>query len=74
MSRTINHQLSPWLGSGYGMFSTTDYGPSRSIKVFTLSYDIIQEQIEIPEHLSQLSKQVRSLPDNKNITNLGSWK
>jgi len=65
-----NHQLSPWLGGGYGMFSTTDYGPSRFIKVVTLNNDIIQEEIEIPEHLSQLSKQVRSLPDNKNITNL----
>ena len=63
------HQLSPWLGGGYGMFSTTDYGPSRFIKVFTLNKKIIQEEIEVPEHLSQLSKQVRSLPNNTNIKN-----
>ena len=65
-----NHHLSPWLGGGYGMFSTTDYGPSRFIKIFALKNNIIQEQIEIPEQLSQLSKQVRSLPDNKNIQKL----
>ena len=28
--------LSPWLGGGYGMFSTTDYGPSRYTNVYAL--------------------------------------
>lgn len=64
------HHLSPWQGGGYGMFSTTDYGPSRFIKIFTLNNNIIQEEIEIPEYLSQLSKQVRSLPNSKYIKNL----
>jgi hypothetical protein len=65
-----NHNLSPWLGGGYGMFSTTDYGPSRFIKSFVLKDNVIQEEIEIPEHLSSLGKRVRSLPDKKNMKNL----
>ena len=65
-----NYHLSPWLGGGYGMFSTTDYGPSRFIKIFVLKDNIIQEEVEIPEHLSELSQQVRSLPNNKNIQKL----
>lgn len=52
------------------MFSTTDYGPSRFIKSFGLKNNIIQEQIEIPDQLSSLSKRVRSLPDKKNIKKL----
>ena len=59
--------LSPWLGGGYGMFSTTDYGPSRYIKVYALQDNIIQEEIEIPEYLSMLARKTRGLPDDKNV-------
>ena len=65
-----NQHLSPWLGGGYGMFSSTDYGPSRFIKILGLKDNIIQEEVEIPEHLSALGQQVRSLPNNKNIQHL----
>ena len=67
----VHHaHLSPWLGGGYGMFSTTDYGPSRYIKVYALRDNIIQEEIEIPERLSMLARKVRGLPDDKNILSL----
>ena len=59
--------LTPWLGGGYGMFSTTDYGPSRFIKVYGVKNSVIQEDIEIPEQLSMLARKVRGLPDNKNV-------
>ncbi len=62
--------LSPWLGGGYGMFSTTDYGPSRFIRVYALRDNIIQEEIEIPESLSMLARSVRGLPDDKNVLSL----
>jgi hypothetical protein len=67
----VHHaHLSPWLGGGYGMFSTTDYGPSRYIRVYALQDKIIQEEIEIPERLSMLARKTRGLPDNKNIRSL----
>jgi hypothetical protein len=62
--------LSPWLGGGYGMFSTTDYGPSRYIRVYALRDNIIQEEIEIPERLFMLARRTRGLPDDKNLLSL----
>ncbi len=62
--------LSPWLGGGYGMFSTTDYGPSRYIRIYALRDNIIQEKIEIPPELSRLARKVRGLPDSKNVLSL----
>ncbi len=67
----VHHaHLSPWLGGGYGMFSTTDYGPSRYIKVYALQDNIIQEEIEIPGRLSMLARKTRGLPDDKNVLSL----
>lgn len=67
----VHHgHLSPWLGGGYGMFSTTDYGPTRYIRVYALQDNIIQEQIEIPERLTMLARKTRGLPDDKNIRSL----
>ena len=62
--------LSPWLGGGYGMFSTTDYGPSRYIRIYALKDNIIQEQIEIPERLLMLARKTRGLPDDENLRSL----
>ena len=59
--------LSPWLGGGYGMFSTTDYGPSRYIKVYALQHEIIQEEIEIPPNLAMQARKMRGLPHDKNV-------
>lgn len=67
----VSHEyLSPWLGGGYGMFSTTDYGPSRYIRVYALQDNIIQEEIEIPPRLSKLARKVRGLPDDKHVFQL----
>jgi len=62
--------LSPWLGGGYGMFSTTDYGPSRYIMVYGLEDNIIKEQIEIPESFSNVARKLRSLPNINNLQEL----
>ena len=67
----VHHaHLSPWLGGGYGMFSTTDYGPTRYIRVYALQDNIIQEQIEIPERLTMLARKTRGLPDDNNVRSL----
>ena len=67
----VHHaHLSPWLGGGYGMFSTTDYGPSRYIRVYGLRDNIIQEEIEMPEWLFMLARKTRGLPDDKNVLSL----
>ena len=59
--------LSPWLGGGYGMFSTTDYGPSRYIRIYGLQDDVIQEEIEVPSKFAKQARAVRSLPHDNNI-------
>jgi len=62
--------LSPWLGGGYGMFSTTDYGPSRYIKAYGLKDNIIKEEIKIPLKHSKVARKLRSLPSTSNLQDL----
>ena len=69
----VHHaHLSPWLGGGYGMFSTTDYGPSRFVRVYGLQDNIIQEEIEIPSRYSKLARKVKGLPGNELVLEMAS--
>lgn len=62
--------LSPWLGGGYGMFSTTDYGPTRYVKAYGLRDNIIQEEIEVPQQFAMQARATRGLPSDNNILKL----
>jgi hypothetical protein len=53
--------LSPWLGGGFGMFSTTDDGVNRELRVFTTGAEG-EEEREIPETLADLEQRARVLP------------
>ena len=58
--------LSPWLGGGYGMFSTTDVGSNRHIHIYAKSEGIIKELI-YPKELSDLALRTKSFPIDRNL-------
>jgi hypothetical protein len=54
--------LSPWLGGGFGMFSTTDDGVNRELRVFTTDAEGAEQQRATPEALADLAQRARALP------------
>ncbi len=54
-------QLTPWLGGGFGMFSTVDDGVNRYLRVYLLQTQgprLVQIPIEFEDH----GERVRALP------------
>ena len=58
--------LSPWLGGGYGMFSTSDVGNNRHIHVYARSESIIKEII-LPSEMNYLALKIQSFPTESNL-------
>jgi hypothetical protein len=58
--------LSPWLGGGYGMFSTTDVGSNRHLHVYARSEGILKELI-YPQNLEDLALRTKSFPTTNNL-------
>lgn len=58
--------LSPWLGGGYGMFSTTDVGNNRHLHVYARSDGIFKELI-YPQNLDDLALRTTSFPTTDNL-------
>jgi len=58
--------LSPWLGGGYGMFSTTDVGSNRHIHIYAKSEGILKELI-YPEALKDQVSRTKSFPTDRNL-------
>jgi hypothetical protein len=58
-----SHQLSPWLGAGFGMFATTDVGASRLLMVNTITAGGDRYPVTLNEPLSELAKRLRGLLD-----------
>lgn len=56
------HDLSPWLGAGFGMFSTTDSVSARQVVVYGLDANGFGRELAIPEELSEEAKRVQALP------------
>jgi hypothetical protein len=54
--------LSPWLGGGFGMFSTTDDGVNRHLRVVTTRAGKEEEEWEIPQTLTDLAQRTLVLP------------
>jgi len=61
--------LSPWLGGGYGMFSTTDVGSNRHIHIYAKSEGIIKELI-YPRDLKDIVIRTKSFPTDTNLRRL----
>lgn len=53
--------LSPWLGGGFGMFSTTDSPSRRHLHAVALRSGL-REEIEIPEDLEREVRRTLGLP------------
>ena len=61
--------LNPWLGAGFGMFSSTDGGASRHLHVFARTLDG-EKELEIPDRLDDLEDRVRGLASPRRIRRL----
>lgn len=55
------HALSPWKGGGFGMFSSTDAGRQRQLRVY-LSGSRGTREVAIPESLEDAAARVAALP------------
>jgi hypothetical protein len=55
------HAISPWKGGGFGMFSTTDTGPQRELRVFLVSHSGARA-VALPESLDDIASRAAVLP------------
>ena len=56
------HNLSPWLGAGFGMFSTTDSVSARQVVVYGLDENGFGRELPVPEALSEQARRALALP------------
>ncbi len=56
------HQLSPWLGAGFGMFATTDVGSARQVYLTAVLADGREQEITLGEPYRDTMKRARGLP------------
>lgn len=64
------HGMTPWKGGGFGMFSSTDVGPARRLRV-SLLRDRSSVEVEVPETLGLVAERARTLPTSENLQALG---
>jgi len=63
--------LSPWKGGGFGMFSTTDHGGLRSVRVFELTASG-ERRVALPQALERLQRHVREAPRQASLERLAA--
>lgn len=56
------HQLSPWLGAGFGMFATTDLDSARQVYLTALLADGRERELALAEPYQDTLKRARALP------------
>jgi len=56
------HELDPWKGGGFGMFSTASAGHSRHTHLFIVSQGE-EFEVDLPDELSETELRARSLPN-----------
>jgi hypothetical protein len=61
--------LSPWKGGGFGMFSTTDDGGRRYVRVFVSAVDR-SEEITISASLDDAARRAALLPKDAELSRL----
>jgi hypothetical protein len=61
------HQLSPWLGGGFGMFATNDVGSFRRVIVTVIVRDGQAYPVTLREPLQDLVDRARGLPDTRRL-------
>ncbi len=64
------HQLSPWLGAGFGMFSTTDVGSTRRVYLTAVLENGSDYWVELDDaHFDTLAR-ARALPNDRWLSRL----
>ena len=64
--------LSPWLGGGFGMFSTTDAPSRRALRIEAIRADGSRHELRLPQHLVDEGRRVRALPSPGQAARLGA--
>ena len=57
-----HHQLSPWLGAGFGMFASTDLDSARQVYLQVLLEDGSEREIALAESYQDTLQRARALP------------
>ena len=73
---TNTQHLSPWLGGGFGMFASTDVGPSRWIEVTAISKNGDETPVRLKRRYKDLKHKARALPNSNQLDALAqvAWK
>jgi hypothetical protein len=58
--------LSPWLGGGFGMFSTTDGRSNRHVHLY-VEHPGFEREVWVPADLLDLERRARALPSDANL-------
>ena len=56
------HDLTPWKGGGFGMFSTVDNPRRRMVRCYLVGEDGHETPLKIPARFERLTWEVRSIP------------
>jgi hypothetical protein len=67
LARTAD--LTPWKGGGFGMFSTSDHGGQRSLRI-VVSAPERSEEIAVSPSLQDAADRVTALPGRRQLTHL----
>ena len=71
LAATVYGDLSPWLGGGFGMFSTLDTPGNRVLSIHLLEPGIRRELL-IPEALDDEAERALAFPTRRRLTNLAT--
>lgn len=72
MTLSSTHDLSPWKGGGFGMFSTVDFPSSRKLKVYFIGEN--NEKVRVPRKIyRKMEKRFRTLPTKKRFDRLALY-
>jgi hypothetical protein len=66
------HQLSPWLGAGFGMFATTDLDSARQVYLTALLADGRERELALAEPYQDTLKRARALPSEAWLNQLAA--
>ena len=61
--------LTPWKGGGFGMFSTTDDGGRRYVRIFVSAAER-SEEITVPPSLNDAARRAEALPGDTQLARL----
>jgi hypothetical protein len=65
----FTHQLSPWLGGGFGMFATLDGRDWRHVHV-TAERPGVEREVPVPASLYDFARRARAFPTDKRLGEL----